>query len=165
MKRRTALTFGILLILFGVLAILRNFLPSMFDFLSWPFTIVLGGAIFILAAIIAKIGGLAIPGVILAGIGGIFYYQNASGDYASWTYMWTLIPGFVGLGIILAGLIDGNLRGALTAGLILIVISLILFFIFGGTFGLDKAVVRWWPLVLIAIGLIILFRQLFRKKV
>ena len=42
---------------------------------------------------------MAVPACIVAGIGGILYYQNMTGDWASWAYAWTLIPGFVGVGI------------------------------------------------------------------
>lgn len=164
MKRRGAITGGILLILFGVVALVSNFMPEQFKLLSWPFFIISVGVIFILAAIMSKMGGLVVPGMIVAGIGGIFYYQRIASDYASWAYLWALIPAFVGLGIILSGLIDHNLRATLTGGLILIGISLALFFVFGGSFGLNEEIVRYWPTLLIAWGVIILLRQVIKKK-
>lgn len=164
MQRRGAITGGILLILFGALALVSNFLPEQVKLLSWPFFIIGVGLIFLIAALVSRLGGLAIPGVIVVGIGGIFYYQFVSGDYGSWAYLWTLIPGFVGLGILLSGIIKKQLRSALTGGLILIGISLALFFFFGGGFGLSEEVVQYWPVLLIAWGLFILVRQLVKKK-
>jgi hypothetical protein len=48
-------------------------------------------------------GRAGCPGSILAGIGGIFYYQNLTNDWESWAYIWALIPGFVGIGVSSAG--------------------------------------------------------------
>ncbi len=39
------------------------------------------------------------PSIIVGGIGGILAYQDYTGHWESWSYLWTLIPGFVGLGI------------------------------------------------------------------
>jgi hypothetical protein len=70
----------------------------------------------------------------------------------------------VGLGIIISGIIDGHIRGALGAGLTLILISLVLFFIFGGSFGLDPELVKYWPVILIALGVITILRLFIRGK-
>lgn len=164
MSKRSGITIGILLILLGLYFLARHFFPSLLPEPSWPWFLIGLGAIFILSAIISRSGGLAVPGAILCGLGGIFYYQNLLADFTSWKYMWALIPGFVGVGIVLSGIIDGHGRSAWGGGLILIVISLALFFVFGGTFGLSQQFVDYWPVVLIAIGLIIILSNLFRKK-
>ena len=70
--------------------------------------------------------GMAVPAAIVAGIGGILYYQYATKNYASWSYMWTLIPGFVGVGLILAGLLGEYTRHNIGRGLNLIVISAVI---------------------------------------
>jgi hypothetical protein len=70
----------------------------------------------------------------LQGIGGILYYQNATGNWQSWAYMWTLIPGFAGIGTILAGLLGDDLKQSLRQGLNTLVVSVILFAIFGTFF-------------------------------
>jgi len=123
-----------------------------------------GGGVFLLAALLTRTGGLAIPGCIVGGIGGILYYQTISGNWASWAYLWTLIPVFVGVGIILAGLLSRERVRFDTGGLILIAISAMGFVIFGGSFGLNLGMSTLWPLFLIGIGVITLISALFRKR-
>ncbi len=122
------------------------------------------GAAFLLSALLTRTGGLAIPGCIVGGIGGILYYQTISGNWASWAYLWTLIPGFVGVGIILAGLLSRERVHFDTGGLILIAISFMGFIIFAGSFGLNLGMGMLWPLFLIGIGVITLISALFRKR-
>jgi len=70
----------------------------------------------------------------------------------------------VGLGIIFSGLIDRNVRGAAGGGLTLMLISLVLFFLFGGSFGLDPQIVQYWPVILIGLGLVMLLRLMFGRR-
>jgi hypothetical protein len=77
---------------------------------------------------------MAVPACIVAGIGGILYYQNATENWSSWAYLWTLIPGFVGVGQILSGIIGGDFKASLRDGLRGIVICAILFIIFATIF-------------------------------
>jgi hypothetical protein len=79
--------------------------------------------------------GMAVPACIVAGIGGILYYQNVTGDWASWSYMWALIPGFVGVGNILAGILGRDFKKSVRDGLNLILISLVAFLVFATAFG------------------------------
>ena len=77
---------------------------------TWPLPIVgIGLGLFVIG-LITWTPGLAIPACIVGGIGGLLYWQNATGHWASWSYAWSLIPGFVGVGIILAGLMRGRPR-------------------------------------------------------
>ena len=163
-NRRASIAGGILLVLLGAFFLAREFYPDVFAFWDWPFIIIGMGALFLLWAAIGGIVGLAIPAMIMAGIGGILYYQNLTGDWDSWSYIWALIPGFVGIGILLSGLIDGNFKSTLDGGLTLVIISTILFFIFGSTFGLNYNLSQYWPVLLILLGLISLARVLFRRK-
>ncbi|MFW5714620.1 MAG: hypothetical protein ACOCYU_08115 [Brevefilum sp.] len=163
-NRRNSIIGGIILILLGLLFLANELLPHTFTFWDWPFIIVGLGVIFLLWAVLAGIGGLAVPGTILAGIGGILYYQNITGDWESWSYIWALIPGFVGLGVIISGIIDGNLKEAFTGGLTLLAISGILFFAFGSAFGLEHELFQYWPVLLIVLGLIALVRVIFPEK-
>ena len=118
------------------------------------------GFVFLVWAILSGAGGLAVPGAILAGIGGIFYYQNMTGDWESWSYIWSLIPGFVGIGIIISGIIEGNFKEAISSGLVLLLISAILLFVFGSAFGLSGGITQYWPALLIALGFISLIRAI-----
>jgi hypothetical protein len=77
---------------------------------------------------------MAIPASIVSGIGLILYYQNASGNWASWAYMWALIPGFVGIGIILAAILGRGGWGRAREGLDLMLTSLLLYALFATIF-------------------------------
>lgn len=164
MNKRASITGGVILILLGLFFLAKEIFPDVFGVFEWPFIVIGVGLVFILAAILSGLGGLAIPGTIIGGIGGILYVQSNLLGFSSWSYMWALIPGFVGLGIIISGIIDGHIRGALGGGLTLILISLVLFFIFGGSFGLDPELVKYWPVILIALGVITIFRLFFKGK-
>jgi hypothetical protein len=163
MENRHGIIWGILLILMGTFFLVVNKYPNIFGTEFWPFIVIGVGATFLLAALLTRTGGLAIPGCIVGGIGGILYYQTISGNWASWAYLWTLIPGFVGVGIILAGLLSRERVRFDTGGLILIAISAMGFIIFGGSFGLNLGMNMLWPLFLIGIGVITLISALFRK--
>lgn len=164
MKRKSGIFGGILLILLGLLFLASEIYPEIFSFWSWPFILIGLGVIFLLWALITQSGGLAIPGSILSGLGGIFYYQNVTQDWESWSYIWALIPGFVGVGILLSSLIDKKFKQNLSAGLTLILISAILFFAFGSQFGLASAITMYWPVLLIALGAVALLRALLKNK-
>lgn len=166
MQRKSGIVGGIILILLGLLFLASELFPDTFSFWEWPFIIILIGLVFLLWAIFSGIGGLAIPGSILTGIGGILYYQNAYNDWESWSYVWALIPGFVGLGIMLSGIIDRDFKHRFFNGLSLLIISAILFFAFGSFFGLAPEITMYWPVLLVVLGLVSLIRSLSsnRKK-
>lgn len=162
MKNRSSIIGGIILIFVGGLFLLVQLFPGLASQinpeLNWPLIIVAVGAAFLLAAVLGA-APLAVPGAIISGIGSLLYYQNLSGNWESWAYAWTLIPGFVGLGLILMGVLDRENRGAVRAGLMLLVISLVLFIVFAGLLSSLGFVGNLWPLLLILAGLWILFRN------
>lgn len=164
MKRKSGIFTGIILILLGSLFLASELFPEVFSFWSWPFILIGLGVMFLLWALITTTGGLAIPGAILSGLGGIFYYQELTQDWESWAYIWALIPGFVGVGILLKGLIDKSFKRSFDSGLTLILISAVLFFAFGTQFGLQSYIAMYWPVLLIIIGIIALVRALLKKK-
>jgi hypothetical protein len=78
--------------------------------------------------------------------------------------MWALIPGFVGVGTILAGLLGENPRYNLGRGLNLVVISAAVFLIFATFFGGLSILGDYGPAaILIVLGVYILLRGLFRS--
>jgi hypothetical protein len=82
----------------------------------WPFFIVIPGLAFLYPALQ---GGkdsapLAIPGAIIAGTGAILFYQNVTGHWESWAYIWALYPVFLGLGLILMGRRAGDRKADAT---------------------------------------------------
>ena len=140
MKRehRGSLAAGLLLILLGVLFLVVQFVPELQASItfSWPLIIVGIGVVLLILAVLTRTPGLSVLACMIGGIGAILYWQNATGNWNSWAYAWTLIPGFVGLGVMLNGLLGGeDTRQALSEGFWSILISLGLFVIFGSFFG------------------------------
>lgn len=99
---RSQLALGVILILIGGWFLLNQTMPGFREFFEpyteWPANMLLIGAGILIIGLVTGSPGLAVPAAIVAGIGGIFYYQEAVGDYESWSYMWALIPGFIGGG-------------------------------------------------------------------
>ena len=107
---------------------------------------------------------MAVPACIVGGIGGLLYWQNATGNWESWAYAWALIPGFVGVGVVLSRLLGGGGRKALQEGGSLILISLALFAVFGSWLGGLNLFGDYWPVLLILWGVWLLIRPLFRSR-
>jgi hypothetical protein len=164
MKKQSSIVIGLVLILAGLLFLLLQAFPEVaarFDLAGqWPLIMVGIGALFLIGAIVGS-PPLAVPGSIVGGIGLLLYFQNATGNWDTWAYAWTLIPGFVGIGIMLMGLLDGSQREQIGHGFRLLLISLALFLLFGGFFG---AFGQYWPILLILAGVFILFRSRFQDK-
>jgi len=162
MEKRSQWVGGTILILLGIILMLRLWMPDWME-LSWPFYVMGIGLLFLLAASFSGIGPFAIPGCILLGIGCILYFQNLSGNWLSWTYAWTLIPGFVGVGIFLSSLLSPGHRIDYS-GWFLILISLSGFVIFGGISVFGSDVVTYWPILLILLGCFLGFGALVGFK-
>jgi hypothetical protein len=164
---RGSIVGGVILILVGLFFLLLPLFPNVSANLDieqqWPLIIVAIGGLFLLGALIGA-PGLAVPGSIIAGLGLLMYYQNANDAWETWAFAWTLIPGFVGVGTILYQALEGNFRQGLRDGGRLIVISLIMFIIFGSAFGGFGNLNFAWAIGLIALGLWILVRNLFRDR-
>lgn len=167
-SQRSSLAIGVILVLVGIYFILANVVPQFNQWLnitySWP-TIILAVALGLLVlGLIVGAPDMAVPAVIVGGIGGILYYQNMTGNWGSWAYMWALIPGFSGIGMILAHLLGARDRYAIGSALDTIGTSLVLFVIFGAFFGAFRAFGDYWPLLLVGAGLLIGLRTLIRRK-
>ena len=131
---RSQLALGVILILLGAWFLMDKSVPAFHalfnQYTKWPVNMLLiGGGIFIFGLVLGQ-PGMSVPAAIVAGLGGIFYYQEATKNFQSWSYMWALIPGFVGVGTILAGLLGENIASNLKHGLNLMVISAVLFLVF-----------------------------------
>jgi len=167
-QRRSNLILGTLFLLVGGWFLALQFYPDLENIIAldyeWPLLVVVTGLVFLLFAIIARAPGLAVPAAIIGGIGGILYYQNATGDWESWSYAWTLIPGFVGVGVLISNLLEGKLKSGLREGLSLIVFSLLMYGIFGAFLGGPELLATYWPLILIILGIRIMLRGAFPSK-
>jgi hypothetical protein len=165
---RTQLALGIILILLGGWFIAQRTFPQVAAFASrfsdWPFTVIGVGVLLLLLGLILGAPGLAVPAAIVSGIGGILYYQNLTGNYESWAYMWALIPGFVGVGVLLQGLLGENTRNNLRHGLNLMVVSAVLFLVFSAFLGGWNLLGNFGPaILLILLGLWVLGSGLYRS--
>jgi hypothetical protein len=169
MKRdRGQLALGLILILAGAWFVAVNQFPDLktwaTPYLEFPLNIVAIGAALLVVGLLVGAPGMAVPAAIVAGVGGILYYQNTSGDWDSWSYLWTLIPGFIGIGTVLHGLFSWNGARA-REGMNTIVVSAILFLIFstllggpnilGGSLGVAA--------LLVIAGLWLLAKGLFKR--
>ncbi len=164
---RSQLALGVLLILIGAWLLLDRTVPAFADFFApytqWPSSLILIGAVIFILGLALGSPGLSVPAAIVAGIGSIFYYQESTGDYASWSYMWTLIPGFIGVGSILAGLLGDHTAHNLKRGLNLMVVSAVLFLVFSAFFGGWSILGNYGPaILLILLGLWVLGSGLYR---
>ncbi len=167
-RTRTSVVGGLLLILLGLFFLAYQVMPNQLAWLrvemAWPLIVVAVGAGLLIFGLLVGAPGMAVPAAIVGGIGLLLYWQNATGNWESWAYAWSLIPGFVGVGVILAGLFgEGRLRDALESGFWLILISLVMFAIFGSFLGGMNLFGPYWPALLILLGLIVLVRSFFRK--
>lgn len=166
-QNRSNLALGLILLIVGGWLLATRQVPAlqawMEDNFTWPMWTIGAGLLVFLIGLITGAPGMAVPASIIAGIGGILFYQNETGDFGSWSYMWTLIPGFVGVGTILTGLLGENTRRNLGHGLRLIVTSAVLFLIFA-TFlgGLSILGEYGLPVILILLGLYVLARGFVR---
>jgi hypothetical protein len=159
MQKQSSIVIGLILILAGILFLLFQAFPGLaphIDLASqWPLIIAGIGGLMLIGALLGN-PPLAVPGSVVSGLGLMMAYQNMTGNWATWAYTWTLIPGFVGLGIILMGVLDSEKRGQIRDGFRLLLISMALFVVFGGFFG---AFGQYWPVLLIIGGVLLLFRS------
>ncbi len=165
--RRNRIILGILLILAGAWMLIQQYYPEVriwedFSF-TWPWYVIGSGGFLLLFGLLVDAPGLAVPAVILIGIGAILHYQNETGNWASWKFLWTLIPGFVGGGILLMGLLGGNLRTLLRSAGLLLLTSMVLFAIFGTLLGGTGELSKYWPVLLILFGVWIIIQPLLEK--
>ena len=168
-QNRTQLVLGVLLILFGVWFVAAQRVPALRAWaeiqFQWPFYVIGAGALILVIGLLTGAPNMAIPACIVAGIGGILYYQNSSSDWESWSCLWTLLPGFVGVGTILAGLLGEDTRHNFGQGINLLVISAVLFLIFAGFFQRLNILGVYTPAaLLILLGLYIIGRGLLRSR-
>jgi hypothetical protein len=165
-RARSAAVGGALLILLGAVLLFLQISPAISAQFqlewSWPLIVILVGVGLFVMGLLTGAPGMAIPACIVAGIGGILYWQVATGDWVSWAYAWTLIPGFVGIGMIIAALLGEGGTQQIWKGAETILTSLVLFVIFATLFGGMNVLGVYWPLLLVLVGAVQLVRRVFR---
>ena len=161
-SQRSSLAVGLLLVLIGVVLLAGQFVPGLWSWvgrLTWPLIIVGVGLVLLIIGLISGEPGMAIPACIVGGIGLLLFWQNATGNWESWAYAWTLIPGFAGIGTVIMGLWNGSSKQVRDGGWTMLV-SLIMFAIFASFLGGPRVLGRYWPVLLILLGLFTLGRTL-----
>ncbi len=164
-RQRTALAAGLVLILIGVWFLAVQVIPGLRGLgFHWPLFVIGVGVFLFVLGLLTKTPTLSIPACVVAGIGGLLYWQSLTGRWESWSYAWALIPGFVALGMLLTGLLGGRRREMFRGGFSLLLLSLVLFVIFGAFLGGFFGLGDYWPVLLILLGLFLLVRPLFWKR-
>ncbi len=167
MKRKSSFASAIILIGIGAFYLAAALIPAVkqlaYGKSTWPYQIIALGLLIFATGIITFTPALFIPGTVIIGVGGMLYYQNITGNWASWSYLWALIPGFVGFGLVLFGIFARKFK-AIWAGLWNILIGLVCFSIFGYALGHLPNVEVIWPAAIILVGFFFLLRAVRRKK-
>jgi hypothetical protein len=168
-SNRTELILGLLLILAGVWFVASRQIPALRPWadltFEWPVYVIGAGALMLVLGLATGRPRMAIPATIVAGVGKILWYQNQTQDWQSWSFLWTLIFAFVGIGVILAGLLGDNRAYNFRRGLNLLVLSAALFLVFATIMGRLSVLGDYGaPALLIFIGLFVIGRGLFRSR-
>ena len=156
---------GLLLVILGIVLLLAQFFGQRFMSNFWPFLFIAAGLIFYAVYFIrfAKpdgFEGMLFPGTYLIILGILFFLLNLIGWY-NMVYLW---PTFVLAVAVSLGAIylftpkeqDSKRKDLLSSIRVLIIISAVLYVIAAGGLHL-------WPLALVIIGLIIIFKALSGK--
>ncbi len=140
---------------------------------SWPLLVVLPGlGLLAVAFIRTPPGGLgfAIAGSVVTTIGAILLVQSNTGAWASWAYVWALIPGAAGLGMAGYGLLTRT-RELVDNGVRLVAVAAVLFSVgwwyFEGWFATGAQPIdpgAWWPVALIVAGVIVAARAVIESR-
>lgn len=161
--KKTSLFIGIILVLLGALLAAMQLYPALNDYIQWPMILIALGVLFLVGMAIDGNGDLAIPGLVNIGLGAIFLYQMMNNDWESWSYVWTLIPGFVGFGILLANLV--NRERVDRGGVILVFASGVGFAAFYAAYHYENISLEMlWPVALILVGVIVVVQALSRNR-
>jgi len=171
--RPAATAFGALLILVGVALLAVPRLGSAVLAVGWPLFVIVPGLALLAAAFSARpgrgVGFLAVPAAVVTTAGLVLGYQNATGDWQSWSYAWALVaPTAVGIGLLVAGARE-SVAGVTRVGAWLAAIGGLLFLagevffvrLLGvGGAGLGALGAFGLPVVLVATGALLIVRAL-----
>ncbi len=167
-NRRSGLAVAILLILAGAFFLLINLVPQLQKLVSWPLIFIILAASFVIWPFIFPsvrrgLAGLIIPGTILFVLGLIFWYCDFMNRWEDWAFLWTLIPGSVGLGMALADWVGGWGGDTARVGGWMLIISLLVFAVFATFFGGSQLQIAGPALVILG-GLVLLVRAFIHPK-
>ena len=164
---------AVILIGLGIVFLLRPVFNIDLGHFTWPFFVIVPGVILFVAALsIGDPSGepLAVVGTVATTVGLILLFQNTTNQWATWAYVWALVaPTSIGLGLVLYGSIKGhpksvtNGAGLIKVGLGLFLAGAIFFELIIGLSGFGLGNVGW-PILLIALGVLLIFRNLLPAR-
>jgi hypothetical protein len=116
MSRAVELILGLMLLVIGLLVLASKPIGDWFAGLGisqellawWPaIAVILSGFFLVPAALPGPNrrlrAGMVIPGAFLAGVGGALLYTSLNDRWAAWSYLWTVVPASIGIGLYAAG--------------------------------------------------------------
>ena len=164
---------GLLLVLAGAVLFVGQWLNVGLDDVGWPFWVIaVGLAILLVGLVVAREQGMVIGGTVVTAVGLVLLYQNTTGRWESWAYVWALVgPAASGLGLALWGVRSGSASDirhgtwGLLGGLGLFLIGFLFFEGVIGIGGERLALPEWLlPVVVIGIGVVVLGRGLMERR-
>src|SRR6266568_2707152 len=101
----SSLALGLVLVVVGIFFLIMRLFEIDLSSYGWPLYVIIPGLTLLIVGFVSLGTGALVPGGIVTVTGLILAAQNATGDWASWAYAWTLVvPGGAGLGLFLQGL-------------------------------------------------------------
>lgn len=140
---------GGMLIMLGGFLLLDHWYPELF---GWN-TILIALGVALLIRALGPSKGSALPGAFLLLLGLFFLLKEANIIYVLWWQNWPLIILILGISFVTQFVFDPHRRGALMTGIILIALAFIFLRYRYRWDDIVEALARWWPLILVLIGL------------
>ncbi|HEV2035095.1 MAG TPA: hypothetical protein VGU71_13015, partial [Candidatus Dormibacteraeota bacterium] len=105
----SGIALGIVFVVVGLFFLATQLAGIDLGAFGWPLFIIIPGLTLLIVGFVSLGTGAAIPGGIVTMVGLVLAYQNSTGNWASWVYVWPLVaPGGVGVGLFLQGMRDRN---------------------------------------------------------
>ncbi|HJR51705.1 MAG TPA: hypothetical protein VJ794_11400 [Gemmatimonadales bacterium] len=116
MSRTIELFAGLVLLGIGVVILLGEWIRAWFDELGvdadlwawWPLLLVVLSLFFLGPALFGRQhrrlrAGMVLPGAVLAGVGAAMTWTSVNDRWEAWSYLWSVLPFTLGLGMYVAG--------------------------------------------------------------
>jgi hypothetical protein len=156
---------GGILILIGLTVLAVRYLDVFSGEAVWPLFVIGPGLLVLAFGLFLPNVGMVVGGSVVATIGLILLWQNQTGLWATWAWIWALIPIGAGIGTLLGGLRTGDREQRdsglqqIWIGTALLAVFYLFFEQFIGLSGGQLAVPEWiMPVVLVALGIVVLVR-------
>jgi len=169
----SGLALGLVLVVVGVFFLIMRLFQIDLSTYGWPLYVIIPGLTLLTVGFVSLGTGALVPGGIVTVTGLILAAQNATGDWASWAYAWTLVvPGGAGLGLFMQGLRvhDSNQarlgRNLMFWSALMFMIGFVIFESIFNISGQDFGIVSRaaLPVLLIIIGVTLLARSMQRGR-